>query len=91
MTKAEMKVLTQGLKSTSEKIRRLHAAGVATADIAEFLEIRYQFAYNVIKNAKPALSEASPADNGGGPTLEDLIRVAHAKGFAVTFHPLKGA
>ena len=109
MTQAEMAALTNGLPSKSEKIRRLAAAGVATSTIADFLGIRYQFAYNVIKNAglsaggsgdeakADATTEAGPTSERprgapmSEPALEDLIRVAHAKGFAATFHPLKGA
>lgn len=108
MTHAEMAALTDGLPSKSEKIRKLATSGVATAAIADFLGIRYQFAYNVIKRA--GLGERGAGDEAQAgataeagattelptgapmaePTLEDFIRVAHAKGFTVTFHPLKG-
>lgn len=40
--------LTQGLRTKSDKIRALARAGVATADIARHLGIRYQHARNVL-------------------------------------------
>jgi bifunctional DNA-binding transcriptional regulator/antitoxin component of YhaV-PrlF toxin-antitoxin module len=51
--------LVSGLPTKSEKIRALAQAGVATADIARYLGIRYQHARNVIKDAE--LSNGSPA------------------------------
>lgn len=55
--------LVTGLSSKSDKIRALAKSGVATADIARYLGIRYQFARNVIKDAgltKPV----PPAEHG---------------------------
>jgi antitoxin component of MazEF toxin-antitoxin module len=43
--------VTAGLSTKSEKIRALKRAGAATADIARFLEIRYQHARNVLADA----------------------------------------
>ena len=41
--------ITTGLKTKSDQIRRLAAAGFQTADIARYMGIRYQHAYNVLK------------------------------------------
>ena len=43
--------ITRGLPTKSEKIRTLGRKGVPTADIARFLEIRYQHARNVLVDA----------------------------------------
>lgn len=50
--------------STSQKIRRLDEAGYKTADIARYLGIRYQFAYNVLKAAQSKRAAAGAADAG---------------------------
>lgn len=42
---------TAGLRTKSEKIRELGRRGVPTAEIARFLDIRYQHARNVLKDA----------------------------------------
>ena len=47
----DYEALTQGLTTKSEKIRVLGRKGVPTADIARFLEIRYQHARNVLVDA----------------------------------------
>ena len=44
--------------STSEKIRRLADAGYKTADIARYLDIIYQFAYNVLSAPRPRRKQA---------------------------------
>lgn len=43
--------VTAGLKTKSDKIRALSRHGVPTAEIARFLDIRYQHARNVLKEA----------------------------------------
>lgn len=45
----EMTAVTAPLRTKSDKIRALARRGVAVADIARFLGIRYQHAYNVLK------------------------------------------
>jgi len=47
---SQMKELTQGLSSKSEKMRVLARAGYERADIARFLGTRYQFVRNVLVN-----------------------------------------
>src|SRR5438093_1233427 len=44
----EMKALTEGLMTKSEKIRRLGTAGYTRQQIADFLGIRYQHVRNVL-------------------------------------------
>jgi hypothetical protein len=47
----DMDRLIAGLGSKSEKIRELGRHGVPTAEIARYLDIRYQHARNVLKEA----------------------------------------
>jgi bifunctional DNA-binding transcriptional regulator/antitoxin component of YhaV-PrlF toxin-antitoxin module len=47
-TELDFDRLTEGLSSKSEKIRELARHGVPTADIARYLDIRYQHARNVL-------------------------------------------
>jgi hypothetical protein len=49
---SEMTEITAGLPSKSEKIRRLHAAGCSRSEIADFLDVRYQFVRNVLVDAE---------------------------------------
>ncbi len=46
--KTEMTTIVKGLETTSSKIRALHAKGYKRADIARFLEKRYQHVRNVL-------------------------------------------
>lgn len=48
---AEFETVTAGLKTKSDKIRALSRHGVPTAEIARYLDIRYQHARNVLKQA----------------------------------------
>jgi hypothetical protein len=51
MSQLNYEELTKGLTTKSEKIRVLGRKGVPTAEIARFLEIRYQHARNVLVDA----------------------------------------
>jgi bifunctional DNA-binding transcriptional regulator/antitoxin component of YhaV-PrlF toxin-antitoxin module len=51
MNRDEMDRLTAGLDSKAAKVRALNAAGVGTADIGRYLDIRYQHVYNVLLRA----------------------------------------
>lgn len=53
MNAADMKRLTRDLPTKAAKIRALAAAGVPRAEIARFLEIRYQHVRNVLTGAVP--------------------------------------
>jgi hypothetical protein len=61
--------LTQGLSTKSDKIRALARHGAATADIARYLDIRYQFARNVLERSGlhrvRTDRDAPPADASG--------------------------
>jgi hypothetical protein len=60
--------LTAGLRTKSEKIRELGRAGVPTAEIARYLDIRYQHARNVLKDA--GLHKVAGAVQGEGPKTQ---------------------
>jgi len=60
MTRDEMDRLTATARSLSEKIRTLYEAGVPAAEIARYLERRYQHVYNVIKDYKRRRGEVEP-------------------------------
>jgi len=49
--KVDFGKVTAGLKTKSDKIRALSRHGVPTAEIARYLDIRYQHARNVLKEA----------------------------------------
>jgi hypothetical protein len=59
MTDHEMEQATQHLPSKSAKIRTLDKLGVARADIARFLGIRYQHVRNVLVQPTPATEAAT--------------------------------
>jgi bifunctional DNA-binding transcriptional regulator/antitoxin component of YhaV-PrlF toxin-antitoxin module len=89
MTRGQMESLTRGLPSKSAKIRRLADAGVATADIARFLGIKYQFAYNVLGSYQSKQQDDQVAGNErvgaeGGPSS---IQVTVGPGGTVTLPP----
>jgi antitoxin component of MazEF toxin-antitoxin module len=73
LDRRQMDELTVGLRTKSGKIRRLSAAGYQCAEIARYLGIRYQFAYNVL-NAPPTQTKQSPRD----PTPQAAGRVTTA-------------
>lgn len=95
LTNDEMDEITRDLGTKSEKIRTLGRAGVRPADIARFLGIRYQHAYNVLRDAnlgttrhgtgEPAAAEsAGPAkavlDESGCIRIpDDVLRAWSAK------------
>jgi AbrB family looped-hinge helix DNA binding protein len=66
LSKKEMGALTQGLRTKADKIRALARARVAPADIARFLGIRYQHAYNVLKRSAASNVVMDAPAHGGG-------------------------
>lgn len=56
-----MDELTADLPSKSAKMRRLAAAGYERADIARYLDVRYQFVYNVLSAPQPKADEGANA------------------------------
>jgi hypothetical protein len=62
--KVDFEQVIAGLKTKSDKIRALSRHGVPTAEIARYLDIRYQHARNVLKEAglhRVAGAEPQPA------------------------------
>lgn len=55
--------VTAGLKTKSDKIRTLSRHGVPTAEIARYLDIRYQHARNVLVEA--GLHKVNPTETSG--------------------------
>jgi hypothetical protein len=51
VTEVEMDRLTAGITTKAAKVRALNEAGVSTADIGRYLDIRYQHVYNVLLRA----------------------------------------
>lgn len=61
MNRQELEAIVAGVPTKSEKIRLLDRAGLAKAEIADFLGITYQHAYNVLfrDKAKPRKRKAA--------------------------------
>lgn len=68
--KREMERLTEGLPTKSAKIRKLGQAGYAKADIARFLEIRYQHVRNVLLQSSQGTSPTTPP-SGADPGISE--------------------
>ena len=72
MNRDQMEQISAQAGTLSEKIRILYDAGVSKADIANFLERRYQHIYNVIKDY-----EARRAGGAvGAPPTAEVISLA---------------
>lgn len=56
-----MSEIAAGLPTKSEKIRRLAAAGFQRAEIARFLDIRYQHVRNVLVAPQPKRPRGAPS------------------------------
>ena len=82
LSKKEMESLTRRFRTKADKIRALARARVAPADIARYLGIRYQHAYNVMKRSGVTSNTVmdAPAQGGAlGParaTLDSFGRIA---------------
>lgn len=61
LTEKQMDAIARPLRTKADKIRALARARVAPADIARFLRIRYQHAYNVIRRSGLGDRVAEPA------------------------------
>lgn len=78
-THENMSAIAEGLPTKSAKIRALDAAGYKRADIARFLDIRYQHVRNVLiqgppKNERPAVA-AKAGDGETIPGANDRVKV----------------
>ncbi len=72
----KMAAVVEGLPTKSAKIRALDAAGYARADIARFLDIRYQHVRTVLiqgppKRERPAVPPAVPPSQPPGASGDD--------------------
>jgi bifunctional DNA-binding transcriptional regulator/antitoxin component of YhaV-PrlF toxin-antitoxin module len=87
ITEKQMDAIVRPLRTKADKIRALARARVPPADIARFLRIRYQHAYNVIQRsglgdrvAEPAAEALAPApisatlDSNGCIQIPDGVR-----------------
>jgi len=83
MTAEQLEKLTRGLPSKSAKIRRLADAGVARADIARFLKIKYQFVRNVLVARKDETEAAGERDALGPEDQTSPLRLRVGSGGAI--------
>jgi len=74
---AGMSRIAEGLPTKSSKIRALDAAGYKRADIARFLDIRYQHVRNVLVQGPPKSEKDRPAQPVGPGNVEpQKLRIA---------------
>lgn len=69
MEREQMVELTRDADSLSEKIRILYAAGVAKADIARFIDRRYQHVRNVLLRVEGKAPPGAQPPAGDGPSV----------------------
>jgi AbrB family looped-hinge helix DNA binding protein len=76
----ELESLTRRLRTKADKIRALVRAGVPPAEIARFLGVRYQYAYNVMKQsakrADAVMDAAASSDHTAKVTIDAFGRIA---------------
>ncbi len=75
---AGMSRIAEGLPTKSSKIRALDAAGYKRADIARFLDIRYQHVRNVLVQGPPKSEKdrSPPQPDGPGNVESQKLRIA---------------
>lgn len=80
LPKKEMESLTRRFRTKADKIRALARARVPPADIARFLGIRYQYAYNVMKRSAVTndvvMDAAARPNRSDKATLDAFGRIA---------------
>jgi AbrB family looped-hinge helix DNA binding protein len=80
LPRKELESLTRRLRTKADKIRALVRAGVPPAEIARFLGVRYQYAYNVMKQSaarNDAVMDASASpDHTAKVTVDSFGRIA---------------
>jgi AbrB family looped-hinge helix DNA binding protein len=69
-----MREITQNMKTASEKIRALDDAGFERADIARFLDTRYQHVRNVLVGPRPKSAEPAGLPSEGGVRTSTVLR-----------------
>jgi bifunctional DNA-binding transcriptional regulator/antitoxin component of YhaV-PrlF toxin-antitoxin module len=74
ITEKQMELIARPLRTKADKIRALARARVPPADIARFLRIRYQHAYNVIQRAGlgDRVAEATAETYAAAPSSANL-------------------
>ena len=73
--RAEMAKVAAGLPTKSAKIRALGGAGYARADIARFLDIRYQHVRNVLERAQEKEEHAARNEAAASPPAQVWAQV----------------
>lgn len=86
MDKARWHQATKNLPTKSAKIRALDALGVSRADIARFLDIRYQHVRNVLTQERPTAAALHVAEAAAPFDLNDAEAVVEPDG-RVTISP----
>ena len=75
MDPMDMAAITDGLPTKSAKIRALDAKGYARADIARFLDIRYQHVRNVLVDGPPKNPRGAVAVGRDATRIGDRVEV----------------
>ena len=75
-SRTEMAKTAAGLSTKSAKIRALGRAGYKRADIARFLDIRYQHVRNVLVHAEEKQKREGLTAAGGGPPGQTWAQVS---------------
>jgi len=92
MTRDEMDAVAAGLRTKAAKIRALDRCGVKRAEIARYLNIRYQHVRNVLVQPPPArgetLSEA-PSPKASLALTLDEAKQGLARHFGVPAHAVE--
>lgn len=78
--KAEMQRLADGLLTKSAKIRKLARSGYKRADIARFLNIRYQHVRNVLTQSPPDAAEDATSNAGQARATSEEAAAFSAEG-----------
>jgi AbrB family looped-hinge helix DNA binding protein len=73
LPKKELESLTRRLRTKADKIRALVRAGVPPAEIARFLGVRYQYAYNVMKQSTPRHDPVTDAATSSSRTAKVTV------------------
>jgi bifunctional DNA-binding transcriptional regulator/antitoxin component of YhaV-PrlF toxin-antitoxin module len=73
LPKKKLESLTRRLRTKADKIRALVRAGVPPAQIARFLGVRYQYAYNVMKQS--TLRHDAVMDTAASPSRTAKVTV----------------
>lgn len=89
MDRTDFDSITTGFKTKSDKIRALAATGVARAEIAKYLQIRYQHVRNVLEGPTPSMksetkSSSAPSQSSSSPLTIEQAKIGLAQTFGVS-------